>query len=72
MCGRRVPERDIAVLRINVEDLCTENEIGEELSLTICYDCAPKLAIAIKEGIVKAEKQVRSDLLRVLINLGEV
>lgn len=61
LCGRLLPETEMGILNINLEDMVSEKPIGEEISLTVCYDCLPTLREWLKNGIKKAEEIALSD-----------
>ena len=54
LCGRRIPEDAMSVLTIKLEEIITEEEIGDALMLIVCYDCIPTLVEWLKNGIKKA------------------
>lgn len=62
LCDRCVEEDSIDVLTIKLEELVTEVEIGNTLTLNVCHECIPTLALKIANGIVAASKQVRSNI----------
>jgi hypothetical protein len=54
LCGRRTLEDAVSVVTIKLEELVTEAEIGDALTLIVCYDCIPTLVEWLKNGIKKA------------------
>jgi hypothetical protein len=54
LCEHEVLEDAVGLLTIRLEDLITETEIGDELTVTVCYDCIPTLVEWLNNGIKKA------------------
>ena len=61
LCGRRIPEDAMSVLTIKLEEIITEEEIGDALMLVVCYDCIPTLVDQLRNGIIKAEREALAE-----------